>query len=59
MNEVKKIGLSVIGGGLATFGLTLIGGNFWLGLVAILVGAGIVVTAAVLTKKGFPVGREK
>lgn len=56
MNQLK-VGLSAVGGGLAIFGLTLVGENFWLGIIATLIGAVIIVGAVVLNKKGYPVGK--
>jgi len=57
--NTAKISLSAVGGGLAGFGLTFISQNFWLGLVATLVGVGVLVLTAFLIKKGFPVSKEK
>jgi hypothetical protein len=53
----QNIGLSAIGGGLAVYGLTLIAGDFYKGLIGICVGCVMVVIAGILNSKGVIVGK--
>ena len=55
--KFQNVGLSAVGGGLAIFGLSIIDSNFWFGLIGVVVGAGLIVLAAILNGKGIIVGK--
>ena len=59
MNNLNNIGLTAIGGGVFAYAMTLITEDFYKGLIGIGVGVIIVVGAAILNKKGIPVGKGK
>jgi len=59
MENVSNIGLTAIGGGLYSYGFTLITGDFYKGLILIGAGILVIIGAAFLNKKGVPVGKQK
>ena len=59
MDTFSNIGLTAIGGGLYSYGFTLITNDFYKGLILIGAGVLVIIGAALLNKKGIPVGGKK
>jgi hypothetical protein len=57
MNNLQTVGVSAVGGGLCFWGFTQLDKNEWLGLGVIAFGIITLIVAAILNKKGIPVGK--
>jgi hypothetical protein len=57
MNTLQTVGVSAVGGGLCIWGFTQLDKDVLVGLGTIAFGLVVLVVAAILNKKGIPVGK--
>lgn len=57
MRDFQSLGLSAMGGGLYTYGITLFDGDFWRGFILTMTGVAIVIATSILQKHDYPVSK--